>query len=549
MANRKRARSPHDERTRSSNENGAGRMGEELTLPETIHTISEALVFWAKRTPDAPALRAIDGRAWSHRELLRAVGDVASRVSARGIDSDDRIALVLPSGVEAGIALLGAMVAAVAAPLNPESTSHELTRDLQRLAPELVVTGGSSARVSESVAAALGIATVSVGDLLAPAGHEDGLADGLPRRDPESIAVILHTSGTTASPKRVPRPQRTYVACARAARACTCLSSADVAILTAALHTNAGVANLLAALFSGGSCIVAPAFDPVAFPGWLADHRPTWFVSTPTEITLLLDATTAAGREIIAGPESRLRAVRLGSQPLPPGILERAERSLRALIFDGYGMTEASYIAGGGPGTEDRREGSCGRPISTEIRVLDEVDRELPPGTTGAIVIRGPTLFPGYLDDPETNAALFLPGGWFRTGDLGYLDADGFLYLTGRAHEVINRGGAKIAPVQVDHILMRHPAVAEAAVFAVPDTRLGEDIVAAVVLKPDMTASQRELRSWMLDRLTPYKVPRRIWVVEALPRTRTGKVQRGALADRFLNETRPTTLTSDSPRG
>ena len=125
-----------------------------------------------------------------------------------------------------------------------------------------------------------------------------------------------------------------------------------------------------------------------------------------------------------------------------------------------------------------------------------------------------PTLFPGYLDDPETNAALFLPGGWFRTGDLGYLDADGFLYLTGRAHEVINRGGAKIAPVQVDHILIRHPAVAEAAVFAVPDPRLGEDIVAAVVLKPDMTASQRELRSWMLDRLTPYKVPRRIWVLK-----------------------------------
>ena len=315
--------------TRSANENSAGRVSENLTLPETIHTIPEALVFWAERTPDAPALRAIDGRAWSHRELLQAVGAVASRLSARGIDSDARVALVLPPGVEASIALLGAMVAAVAAPLNPESTSHELTRDLQRLAPELVVTGGSSAGASESVAAALGIATMSVDDLLAPTGHEGGLADGLPRRDPESIAVILHTSGTTASPKRVPRPHRTYVACARASRACTNLTPADVGILTAALHTNAGVANLLSALFSGGSCIVAPGFDPVAFPDWLADHRPSWFVSTPTEIRLLLDAATAAGRESIAGPESRLRAVRLGAQPLPPGILERAERSLR----------------------------------------------------------------------------------------------------------------------------------------------------------------------------------------------------------------------------
>jgi acyl-CoA synthetase (AMP-forming)/AMP-acid ligase II len=525
------------ELTRSANKNGADSTSENVTLPETIHTIPEALAFWAERTPDAPALRGIDGQAWSHRELLRTVGDVASRLSALDIDSDARVALVLPPGVEAGIVLLAAMVAAIAAPLNPESTSHELTRDLQRLAPRLVVTGGSSAGTSESVAAALGIATVSVDDLLAPAGHEAGPTDGLPRRHPESIAVILHTSGTTASPKRVPRPHRTYVACERAARACTNLTPADVAILSAALHTNAGVANFLSALFSGGSCIVAPGFDPVAFPNWLADHRPSWFVSTPTEIRLLLDAATAAGRERIAGPGSRLRAVRLGAQPLPPGIVERAERSLRALIFDGYGMTEASYITGAGPGAEDRREGSCGRPVSTEIRVLDEADRDLPPGATGAIVIRGPTLFPGYLDDPETNAALFLPGGWFRTGDIGYLDADGFLYLSGRAHEVINRGGAKIAPVEVDHILVRHPVVAEAAVFAVPDARLGEDIVAAVVLKPGKGATQRELRVWMLDRLSSHKVPRRIWMVDALPRTRTGKVQRGELSRRW-SETR-----------
>jgi acyl-CoA synthetase (AMP-forming)/AMP-acid ligase II len=391
------------------------------------------------------------------------------------------------------------------------------------------VTGGPSAAASESVAASLGITTMSVDDLLAPVEEPGPLEKGLPRRDPESIAVILHTSGTTAAPKRVPRPHRTYVACARASRDCTNLTPEDVGILVAALHTNAGVGNLLAALFCGGCCVVAPGFDPVAFPDWLAEHRPTWFVSTPTEITLLLDAADMAGRESVAGPGSRLRAVRLGAQPLPPGTLERAERSLGALIFDGYGMTEASYITGGGPGVEDQREGSCGRPISTEIRVLDEDDRDLPPGAIGAIVIRGPTLFPGYLDEPEVNAALFLPGGWFRTGDLGYLDADGFLYLTGRAHEQINRGGAKIAPVEVDHTLLRHPAVAEAAVFAVPDARLGEDIVAAVVLKPGKRATQRELRVWMLDRLSPYKVPRRIRFIDGLPRTRTGKVQRGEL--------------------
>jgi acyl-CoA synthetase (AMP-forming)/AMP-acid ligase II len=151
-------------------------------------------------------------------------------------------------------------------------------------------------------------------------------------------------------------------------------------------------------------------------------------------------------------------------------------------------------------------------------------------------VIRGPTLFPGYLDDAEADAMVFLPGGWFRTGDLGFLDEDGFLYLSCRLNELINRGGEKIAPVEIDHALLSHPAVGEAAVFAVPDARLGEDIVAAVVLRPGMLATPRELRGWMLTHLSPYKVPRRIWMVDHLPRTRTGKVQRGVLADRFLDE-------------
>jgi acyl-CoA synthetase (AMP-forming)/AMP-acid ligase II len=507
-----------------------------LRLPNTIQTIPAALAFWAERTPDAPALRAIDGRGWSHCELLGAISVVASRLSALGVKHDEQVALVLPPGVDACIALLGAMVAAVASPLNPGSTPHELSRDLQRLAPRLVVTGGTTAEACQDVAAALGLATIPVDNLLASDDRPAVPVDGLPPRDPDSIAVILHTSGTTASPKRVPRPHRTYAASARAARACTNLTPADVELLAAGLHTNAGVANLLAALFCGGSCVVAPGFDPIAFPDWLADHGPTWFISTPSEITLLLDAAAAAGQETVVGPGSRLRAVRLGAQPMSPGTLERAERSLRALIFDGYGMTEASYITGSGPGAQDRRIGSCGRALSTEVRVLDEDDRELPPGTAGAIVIRGPTLFPGYLDDAEADAMVFLPGGWFRTGDLGYLDEDGFLYLSGRLNELINRGGEKIAPVEIDHALLSHPAVGEAAVFAVPDARLGEDIVAAVVLRPGMLATPRELRGWMLTHLSPYKVPRRIWMVDHLPRTRTGKVQRGVLADRFLDE-------------
>jgi acyl-CoA synthetase (AMP-forming)/AMP-acid ligase II len=307
-----------------------------------------------------------------------------------------------------------------------------------------------------------------------------------------------------------------------------------VLLLTSGLHTNAGVANLCCALLNGGVCVTTTGFDPDAFPDWLADHQPTWIVTNATELNMILAAADAAGRETMAGPRSRLRLVRAGAQPMTPGTAERAEASLRALVLDGFGMTEASYITATGPTAEDRRQGSCGRPWCTEIRVLDERGADLPPGTPGEIVIRGETMFAGYLDDPETNAAVFLPGGWFRTGDLGYVDEEGYLYLIGRINELINRGGEKIAPVEVDRALQSHPAVAEAATFAVPDARLGKDIVAAVVVKPGMTTTAREIRGWLLQRLTPYKVPRRIWEVDRLPRTATGKVQRGVLAERFL---------------
>ncbi len=508
-------------------------MSDECRLPEAIQTIPEALTFWAERTPGAPALRAMDGRDWSHRELLEVVGGVAGRLAARVVRPETRIGIVLPPGAEACIALLGASVAAIAAPLNPRATRHELTRDLRRLGTHLVITGGPCAAAVQAIAAELGVATIAVNDVLTPGGRQAARSGPLPSRDPDDIAVILHTSGTTADPKRVPRPHRTYVAAARAAAICTHLTPADVGLLINRLHTNGGVGNLYASLCSGGCCVAAPGFDPRAMPGWLAEHQPTWFVTTPTELTLLLDAAAAAGRETLGGLASRLRAVRLGAQPVAPGLIERAERVLRALIFDGYGMTEASYITGSGPTVRARRPGSCGPPVNSEIRVLDAHGCDLPPGVSGVIVIRGETLFPGYLDDPDANAAAFLPGGWFRTGDLGHLDEDGFLFLSGRSNEIINRGAEKIAPVEIDHALLAHPAVAEAAVFAVPDARLGEDIVAAVVLRPGQSVAARELRDWLLQRLSPFKVPRRIWQVAALPRTSTGKVRRGELARRW----------------
>jgi acyl-CoA synthetase (AMP-forming)/AMP-acid ligase II len=510
-------------------------MRDERRLPDHIETIPDALAFWAEQTPDAPALRSIDQHTLSHRELQEAIDRVSQRLVVLGIAREGRVALVLPAGLEMCVALLGIMTGAVAVPLNPASSAPELTRDLERVRPDLVVTGGWAEAPSREVATRLAIPVMTAGELLAPGDDDSTRHTSRPSTSPQHVAVILHTSGTTALPKRVPRSHGSYATAIRVARDSTHLTPGDVLLLTASAHHNLGLADLLAALLSGGSCVVTGGFDPRAYPRWLQEYRPTWAVLTPAELNLLLDHAAASGREFVAGPDSRLRLVRAEAQAMAPGTIAQAERSLRAPMLGGYGMTEAGNITKFAP-DEPRREGSCGRSWCLAIRIVDASGRDVGPGAVGEVVVRGPTVFAGYLDDPEASAAVFLPGGWFRTGDRGYLDDDGFLYLTGRISETINRGGEKIAPEEVDQVLAGHPAVAAAAVFPVPDRRFGEDMVAAVVLKPGATVSQRDLRKWMLARMSPFKVPRRIWIVTALPQTATGKVQRGVLADRFLRE-------------
>ncbi len=513
-------------------------MSESERLPDTIETIPEGLAYWAERTPGAPAVCSVDGSWLSHGELQEAVARAARRLWSLGVRGDDRVALSVRGGNDAPVALLAAIAAGIAVPSNPAATGHEVTRDLKRLRPSVLVTDAPDAAICHQVAAALGIDTIPVSDLVAAADTDVAPAVSLPPAHPDRIAAILHTSGTTGMPKRIPRNHRSFLAATRAVQHSSALTPEDVALLVSGVCTNAGLRNMLFALLTGGSCVIAPRLDPARYPDWLAAHRPTWTYLNATEMNLILETAARAGLATVAGAGSRLRFIRAGSQAMTPGTAERAERSFCAPVFEGYGMSEASNIAKCGPGLEDRRPGSCGRPMAETVtlRILDADDADVAPGTPGAVVVRGPAVFTGYLDDPEANAAAFLPGGWFRTGDFGYLDEDGFLYLQGRASEIINRGGENIAPAEIDRVLQGHPAVAEAAVFGVPDARFGEDLVAAVVIRPGMRLAARALRAWMLDRLSPSRSPRRIWMVEALPRTPTGKVQRGELARRWSEE-------------
>jgi acyl-coenzyme A synthetase/AMP-(fatty) acid ligase len=345
--------------------------------------------------------------------------------------------------------------------------------------------------------------------------------------------VILHSSGTTGGPKLVPRTHRNLIATCQIHVEVRGLSRPDRGLSLSRTTYSLGLSVLIASLFSGSSLISVPELNLAALPNWMKAYRPTYLSTTPAVLRTIETSSDAVWEGL---RQASLRHVLSSGAPLSTDEVERLEETLQAPILDNYGMSEAPSIAAASFPIVHRVPSAVGV-ARCEIRTVDEQGNALGQHETGEIVVRGPRVFPGYLDDPEANAAAFLPGGWFRTGDVGFLDDGGYLHLTGRLSELINRGGAKIAPVEVDHTLLRHPAVAEAAVFAVPDARLGEDIMAAVVLRPGASASQRELRRWMLDRLSPYKVPRRIWLVEALPRTRTGKVQRGELTRRW-SETR-----------
>jgi acyl-CoA synthetase (AMP-forming)/AMP-acid ligase II len=286
---------------------------------------------------------------------------------------------------------------------------------------------------------------------------------------------------------------------------------------------------MLHGITAGASLILPPSSELPELWSVIETESPTWMHASAGFLTLL--ARFLRGNPDLPPPTS-FRFARVTAAPISADVCEDLERRLGAPILPAYSSSEVGAVATALPPPAIRKPGSAGQPIQ-EMKIADEDGNEVGPGKDGGIWVRATRGFAGYLDDPETNAAVIAPGGWFRTGDVGYLDEDGFLFLTGRVNELINRGGSKISPTEVDEALLAHPAVREAATFAVPDERLGEDIVAAVVIEEGQTPTPRELRSWMHDRLATHKVPRRIWFVDALPRTRSGKPLRGALAERF----------------
>jgi acyl-CoA synthetase (AMP-forming)/AMP-acid ligase II len=517
------------------------------TLAAPAQTIHGMLRRQAAATPDAPALLSPGIPALTCAALLARTELLAAVLaSAPPASVGAPVALLLPEGPACAATLLAVAAATVCAPLDPALPPPALAAALDRLRPTAVVAARGDAATARAVAARgaklveidladdpWGRLPSAVGGASAGATASDFAAAAIAggEQSPDDIALLIATSGTTAAPRLAPLSHRNLLAAATASAAARELSAADRCLDLMRMFHISFFANTLSSLMAGGAVICPPPFDPDRVFAWLDELRPTWWIAPPPVLRHIATAAAApAHRDILA--RQPLRFVRCASGALPNELRVDLERILGVPVVQGYGMTEAGpLIANESPAR--RRPGSVGPVTGPELEIRDDAGRPLPPGAVGEIVIRGPNVFAGYLNDPAANAAAFTADGWFRTGDLGELDADGFLFLRGRVREQINRGGLTISPLEVEAALVAHPAVASAVAFAVPDPVLGEDVAAAVTAAPGAALDIDGLRRFAAGRLAPDKTPRRILVVAELPRTATGKLRRSGLAEAF----------------
>ncbi|MFZ4480149.1 MAG: condensation domain-containing protein, partial [Rhodoferax sp.] len=496
-------------------------------------SLAELLQQQATRCPEAPAIVSIDDCALDYAGLWQQVQQLAAAVRSAGLHSSARVALVLPNGPEMAVAFLGVASCATCVPLNPACTAAEFRFFLEDTGVHAVLLLKDEQGPVRAVAIEKGVILIEI----ERSGGLDGrlhIVCGPLRADtalefcePDRVALILHTSGTTARPKIVPLTQTQLLASALSIAAHLALTPADRCLNVMPLfHIHGLVAALLASLRAGASVVCTPGFDQAAFFDWIARSRPTWTTAVPTLHQAWVERGSCYRQK---APKHRFRFLRSSSAALPPQTLRAMQALTGAPVVEAYGMTEASHQIASNPMPPGVcKPGSVGLPAGAEIAMMDEAGNLLEHGAVGEIVVRGPGVTLGYEDNPGANAEAF-HDGWFRTGDQGRLDQDGYLFITGRLKEIVNRGGEKISPREIDEALLEHPAVLQAAAYAVPHPSLGEDLAAAVVLRADALADEAALRHFLLERLAPYKVPSTILLVEAIPKGSTGKVQRNRL--------------------
>ena len=489
----------------------------------------------------APALSAPGRPTLTHGALRELVAATLATLNAAGAGRNDRIAIVLDNGPEMAACFIACAAGTASAPLNPSYRADEFEFYLADLKAKLLIVAAGSSSPAVAVAEKLGVGIV---DLVVAEGAPAGSFKLVPRFTPSAadappvagsgfsapadIAMVLHTSGTTSRPKIVPLSVANLCASAVNIGATLELGVVDRGLnIMPLFHIHGLIAGVLAPLSAGSSVYCTPGFNALKFFSWMDDAKPTWYTAVPTMHQAIVSRARGNAEAIRNNP---LRFMRSSSSSMPPQVIKELEEAFGAPLIESYGMTEATHQMASNPlPPRTRKPGTVGLPAGPEIAIMGESGELLEAGETGEIVIRGANVTAGYENNAKANAEGFREG-WFRTGDQGVKDAEGYLSITGRLKEIINRGGEKVSPREVDEILMDHPAVAQVVCFGMPHPKLGEEVAAVVVLKPGSAATDRELRAFVSERAAEYKVPKKILFMDEIPKGATGKLQRIGLA-------------------
>ncbi len=474
-----------------------------------------------------------DGRKFSYQEFMAAVAGSARLLASHGVSKGDVVSLLMPNSVEYIIGYFACWeIGAIAGPINSLLKAQEIAFVISDSEAKALLVHSEFLPTIESVKEELKTlkAIIEFDDEAAATSDlkNEATNSGSQGIDLDTDAIIIYTSGTTGKPKGCLLTHGNLMANAKQISQWLGFTSDDRLLTIMPLfHMNAVSVTTMSALYAGGSTVVSPKFSASRFWQIISDYQITSFGSVATMLSMLLTRYPEGVPSSLT--TDQLRFAMCGSAPVPAEVMKRFEETFNCLVIEGYGLSESTCRSTFNPPNQQRRPGSCGKPIGNEMRVVDDDDREVADGELGEIVLRGENILKGYYRNPEATATAFR-GGWFHTGDIGYRDADGYFYIVDRKTDMIIRGGENIYPREIDEVLYQHPAVAAAASIGVPDQLYGEEVAAFVVLKEGWEASEQELITFCRERLADYKCPKTVRLVEDIPKGPTGKLLKRELS-------------------
>ncbi len=467
-------------------------------------------------------------------ELKLFVNKISRQLAGNGITNKDRAAIILPNGPYMASSFLAISSYMSAAPLNPAYKTNEYEFYLKDLSPKIVIVEPNSKNNVIEVAKKL---KIPVCEIKIQKDSPSGLFDlfeqsseySLPEENDE--ALVLHTSGTTSRPKIVPLTNKNIFSSAINISKSLELSKIDHCLnIMPLFHIHGLIAILATSMKVGASVCASNGFNAIKFLELAKSEKITWYSGVPTMHQAILLRTE---KNLELAKDLKLRFLRSSSASLPPAIFKKLNSIFKCPVIEAYGMTEATHQMTSNPlPPKIQKPGLVGIPAGPDVCIMDDNDKILNQGEIGEVCIKGNNVTLGYEKNPEANKKSF-SNGWFRTGDQGYFDQDGYLKISGRLKEIINKGGEKISPLEVDNILMDHPLIEQAVCFGYEDKMLGEEIAAAIIVKEGQNFSEIDVKNYAEEKLAKFKIPKKIFFVNEIPKGATGKLQRNILAKNF----------------